>query len=99
MMSSLVKQKHGWLLLPDLIFDQIMLIIGLCNPAMLDVCKQVCKAWRKGILRTLWESPKKSWGAVIERRIEMSNLGSEDFPSDEKLAQIKLLGVYEKNTC
>ena len=97
MMSSSVK--HGWLLLPDLIFDKIMLIIGLWNPEMLVVCKQVCKAWRKGILRTLWESPKKSWGAVIERRIEMSNLGSEDFPSDEKLAQIKLLGVYEKNTC
>ena len=50
-------------------------------------------------MRSLWESPKKSWGAVIERRIEMSNLGSKDFPSDEKLAQIKLLGVYEKNTC
>ena len=94
MMSSLVKQKHGWLHLPDLIFDQIMLIIGLCNPEMLDVCKQVCKAWRTRIMRSLWESPKKSWGAVIERRIEMSNLGSKDFPSDEKLAQIKLLGVY-----
>ena len=97
MMSSSVK--HGWLLLPDLIFDKIMLIIGLWNPEMLVVCKQVCKAWRNGIMKSLWESPRKSWGAVIERRIEMSNLGSEDFPSDEKLAQIKLLGVYEKNTC
>ena len=92
MMSSSVK--HGWLLLPDLIFDKIMLIIGLWNPEMLVVCKQVCKAWRNGIMKSLWESPRKSWGAVIERRIEMSNLGSKNFPSDEKLASIKLLGVY-----
>ena len=92
MMSSSVK--HGWLLLPDLIFDKIMLIIGLWNPEMLVVCKQVCKAWRNGIMKSLWESPRKSWGAVIERRIEMSNLDSENYPSDEKLAQIKLLGVY-----
>ena len=91
-MSSSVKS--GWQVLPDLIFDQIMLIIGLWNPEMLDVCKQVCKAWRKGIMRSLWESPRKSWGSVIERRIEMSNLGSKNFPSDEKFAYIKLLGVY-----
>ena len=86
--------NFDWSLLPDPIFDEIMLIIGLESPDSLDICKQVCKAWRKGIMRNLWDSPSKRWRPVIERRMEKSCLSNEKFPSDEKMAYAKLLGTY-----
>lgn len=94
-MTALVSQV--WLSLPDLIFDKIMLMIDLES---LDKCRQVCKTWNKKIMRNLWESPRKQWGNIIERRIDEqwfyydSNgvLRMLNFPSDEKIAHVLLLG-------
>ena len=86
-----------WNLLPDPIFDKIMLTIALESPESLDICKQVCRAWKKGIMRNLWDSPSKKWGSVIERRIRNSCCGSKDFPSDKKLGYVKLLGDNDIN--
>ena len=84
--------NDDWSLLPDPIFDKIILIIGLESPESLHNCKQVCKAWKKGIMRNLWDSPSKKLGSVIERRIENSSWGPKNFPSDKKLSHVKLLG-------
>ena len=86
-----------WSILPDPIFDEIMLIIGRESLECLDICKQVCQAWNRGIQRNLWDSPSKKWGSVIERRIMKSCCGPKNFPSDEKLAYVKLLGDNDKN--
>ena len=92
--NSPVKSSANfdWNFLPEPIFDEIMLIIGRESPESLDICKQVCRAWKKGIMRNLWDSPSMKWRSVIERRIEKSCWGPENFPSDEKLCQLKLLG-------
>ena len=67
-----VSQKPNWLELPDLVFDKVMLMIGLSCLEALDRCRQVCTTWNVILLRKLWENPSKSWGIVIRRRIEKS---------------------------
>ena len=67
-----VSQKPNWLELPDLVFDKVMLMIGLSCLEALDRCRQVCTTWKLTLLRKLWENPRKSWGIVIRRRIEKS---------------------------
>ena len=97
-LSGLTSSSNvDWSLLPEPIFDEIMLIIGLKSPESLDICKQVCKAWRKRIMKNLMDSPSKNWRPVIERRMEKSCLSTEMFPSDEKLAYVKLLGNIINN--
>ena len=94
-MTALVSKV--WLSLPDLIFDKIMLMIDLES---LDKCRQVCKTWNKKIMRNLWESPRRQWGKIIERRIEKQWFFDDpngirrmlNFPPDEKIAHVLLLG-------
>ena len=96
-LSGLTSSPNvDWSLLPEPIFDEIMLIIGLESPESLDICKQVCQAWRKRIMRNLWDSPTKKWGPIIERRIKKRCWGPKNLPSDELLTYVKLLGDNEK---
>ena len=90
-MSS--SQNPNWLTMPDLVFDKIMLIIGLDCLESLDSCRQVCRAWSVAIMRKLWDNPSKSWGNVIRRRIEKS-WGPGNLPSDQKILHAKLLGDH-----
>ena len=46
----------AWLTLPDLIFSDIMMMVGLES---LQRCRQVCSTWNEMILSDIWESPRK----------------------------------------
>lgn len=92
-----------WHSLPDLIFDDIMLMIDFES---LEKCRQVCKTWNKKIMRNLWENPRKQWGNIIERRIEKQWFYYApngvwrmlNFPTDEKIAHVVLLGKAKNDT-
>ena len=81
----------------DLIFDKIMLLIGHSSLEDLDRCRLVCKTWNDKIIMKIWKNPTKSWGTVIQRRIERSwawetPLDVVSFPSHEQISKVKLLG-------
>ena len=75
----------------DLIFDKIMLLIGHSSLEDLDRCRQVCKTWNDKIIMKIWENPTKSWGTIIQGRIERS-WAPGMFPSDEDNSYAKWLG-------
>ena len=56
----------------DIIFDEIMLMVGHSSLESLDICRQVCKTWNYRIMTMIWENPTKRWGTIIQRRIERS---------------------------
>ena len=76
------------------IFEEIMLMIGLDSLESLDTCRQVCKTWNTMIMNMIWENPTKKWGTIIQRRIERgwSWRYGYVFPSDDKISQAKMLG-------
>ena len=76
-------------MLPDLIFSDIMLMVGLKSLESLHRCRQVCKAWNERILNNIWESQSKK--NIIKERID-KNWGPGMFPSDEDIAHAKWLG-------
>ena len=78
-----------WTMLPDLIFSDIMLMVGLKSLESLHRCRQVCKSWNEMILNDIWESQSKK--KVIKERID-KNWGPGMFPSDEDIAHAKWLG-------
>ena len=45
--------------LPELIFRDIMMMVGLESLESLHRCRQVCKTWNEVILRYIWESKSK----------------------------------------
>ena len=79
----------AWLTLPELIFSDIMMMVGLISLESLHRCRQVCKAWNEMILNDIWESQSKK--KVIKERID-KNWGPGMFPSDEDIAHAKWLG-------
>ena len=52
----------------DLIFEKIMMMIGLDSLESLHRCRQVCTAWNAMIMQNIWESPSKR--NIIKMRIE-----------------------------
>ena len=44
----------AWLTLPDLIFSDIMMLIGLESLESLHRCRQVCSKWNEKILSDIW---------------------------------------------
>ena len=74
-----------WLTLPDLIFIDMMMMVGLKSLESLHRCRQVCKSWNEMILRDIW--PKKIMKERIERR-----WGPGMFPSDEDISDAKWRG-------
>ena len=92
-----------WRKLPDLVFNDAMLIVGHQRIEDLNSCRQVCRAWNSMIMNKIWENPTKKWGTIIQRRIERSwerIIVSKDYdydydydyPSDEKISQAIMLG-------
>ena len=79
----------AWLTLPEMIFSDIMLMVGLESLESLHRCRQVCKTWNAKILRNIWESPSKKM--IMKERIEMS-WGPGMFPSNEEISHAKWLG-------
>ena len=89
------SEKQDWQLVghPG-IFEKIMLMIGLDSLESLDNCRQVCKTWNAMIMNKIWENPTKKWGTIIQRRIERSWDIQNNYPSDDKISQAKLLGKH-----
>ena len=79
----------AWTTLPDLIFSDIMMMIGLESLESLHRCRQVCKTWNEMILRGIWDSQSKK--KIMKERIERS-WGPGMFPSDEEISHAKWLG-------
>ena len=87
---------QDWLMLSHpVIFEKIMLIVGLDSLESLDNCRQVCKTWNTMIMNKIWKNPTKKWGTIIQRRIERSWDDEHYYPSDKKISQAKLLGKHK----
>ena len=80
----------SWLTLPELIFSEIMLMVGLGSLESLHRCRQVCRKWNESILVNIWGNPSKK--KVMKEKIEKSwapEIGM--FPSDEEISHAKWL--------
>ena len=73
----------------DLVFQKIMMMVGLDNLESLHRCEQVCTTWNAMIMRNIWESPSKR--KIIKMRIERI-WAHEMLPSDEDISHAKWLG-------
>ena len=78
-----------WLTLPDLIFNDIMMMVGLKSLESLHRCRQVCKTWNEMILRDIWENQRRN--KIMKIRIE-KNWAPGMLPSDEDISHAKWLG-------
>ena len=81
--------------LPDHIFEEIMLMIGLQSLENLDTCRLVCKKWNIIImkkLRAIRDHPIEKWRAVLEKRIEKC-WGPGNYPSDNMISHARTLGI------
>ena len=79
----------AWLTLPDPIFSDIMLMVGLASIESLHRCRQVCSTWNEKILQEIWESQSRR--KIMKERIERS-WGPDMLPSDEEISHAKWLG-------
>ena len=75
--------------LPEEIFSEIMITVGLESLESLHRCRQVCITWNEKILRDIWENPSKK--RILKERIERT-WGPGMFPSDEEISHAKWLG-------
>ena len=74
-----------------IIFEKIMMMVGLRSLESLHRCRQVCRAWNAMIMQNIWESPRKR--NIIKMRIEKNlALGPPFFPSEEDISNAKWLG-------
>ena len=78
----------SWLTLPELIFSEIMLMVGLGSLESLHRCRQVCTKWNESILVHIWGNPSKT--KVMKEKIEKS-WAPGMFPSDEEISHAKWL--------
>ena len=76
-------------MLPDLIFCDIMMMVGLESLESLQRCRQVCKTWNEMILQEIWESQSRR--KIMKERIERSWRPGM-LPSDEEISYAKWLG-------
>ena len=79
----------AWVTLPDLIFSDIMMIVGLDSLESLHRCRQVCEIWNKMILGNIWESPSRR--KIMKERIE-KNWGPDMLPTDDDISHAMWLG-------
>ena len=86
----------AWLTLPDLIFSDIMMMVGLDRLDNLHRCRQVCSQWNEMILDDIWENQSKK--KIMKERIERS-WGPDMFPTDEEICHAKWLGDMKAGCC
>ena len=80
----------SWLTLPELIFSEIMLMVGLGSLESLHRCRQVCTKWNESIMVQIWGNPSKK--KIMKEKIEKSWAPElEIFPSDEEISHAKWL--------
>ena len=75
--------------LPDMIFSDIMMMVGLESLESLHRCRQVCTKWNEIILRDIWGSQSKK--KIMKEMIE-ENWGPGMLPPDEEISHAKWLG-------
>ena len=64
-----LQENPDWRMLGhDLIFQKIMMMVGLDSLESLHKCRQVCTAWNSMIMQKIWESQSKM--NIIKMRIE-----------------------------
>ena len=87
-MSS--QENPDWRMLGhDLIFQKIMMMVGLDSLESLQRCEKVCTAWNTMIIQDIWENQSKR--NIIKKRIER-NWAPGMLPSDEDISHAKWLG-------
>ena len=87
-MSS--QENPDWRMLGhDLIFQKIMMMVGLDSLESLHRCEQVCTAWDEMIMENIWE--RQSNRNIIKMRIER-NWAPGMLPSNEDISHAKWLG-------
>ena len=84
-----------WHMIRDpVIFEEIMLMVGLDSLESLDSCRLVCKTWNVMIMENIWENPRNR--DIMKMKIE-KNWGHYDaLPSEEEVSHAKWLGRYMK---
>ena len=89
------SEIRGWLELPDLIFGDIMLMVGLEGFESLHRCRQVCKTWNDKILTVIWGNltKRKRIQLKIEEYWNINIIASRnrlkyDFRGDLDLSEI-----------
>ena len=94
-----MTSSHDWLLLPDLVFNDLMLIIGLQSLESLHRCRQVCKTWNDKITSNIWEHQTRKnilIVGIVKKWVKMSRYpemcGPDMLPSDEDISNAKCLG-------
>ena len=80
-----IGDQPNWLNLPDLAFNEIMMMI-----ISLHRCMQVCSSWRERITNNIWKNPSRR--NFIRDRIERA-IGPERFPSNEEICIAKWLSM------
>ena len=87
-MSS--QDNPDWRMLgQDLIFQKIMMMVGLDSWESLKRSEKVCTAWNSMIMQNIWRSTKKR--IIIKIRIE-EKWSPGMLPSDEDISHAKWLG-------
>jgi len=89
--NKMSSQKNpDWRMLGhDLIFQEIMMMVGLDSLESLHRCRQVCTAWNTMIMQNIWE--RKGKRNIIKMRIQKI-WASKKLPSDKDIAHAKWLG-------
>ena len=89
----------AWVTLPDLIFREVMLMVGIGSLENLHRCRQVCKAWNEKIMALIWENSRNT--KIIISSIERTWAANLEvfpfpwpprFPSNEEISHFKWLG-------
>ena len=76
--------------MPDLLFSDIMLMVGLENIESLHRCRQVCKNWNEVIMSNIWESPSRK--NIMKTRIERVWSQERVYLSGEEISHARWLG-------
>ena len=58
-LNETFQKVMAWDMLPDLIFSDIMMMVGIESLESLHRCRQVCSTWNEMILRDIWENQSK----------------------------------------
>ena len=79
----------AWTSLPDLIFCDIMMRVGLESLEGLHRCRQVCRKWNEKILQDICKRENKR--KIIKERVER-NWDPRMFPTNEEISNAKWAG-------
>ena len=77
-----IGDQPDWLNLPDLVFNELMMMISIRN------CMQVCSSWNERITTNILENPTKK--NIIIARVERV-MGPGMFPSNEDICNARWL--------